>query len=191
MINTTRKTTTLVLAAATLGAVGLSTPALADRERGFSAPGGAVADELNRVAERYGYGDVVHIEHRKKHVKGFTRDEAGNPVEIKLDRYGNVDEIEVEYGWNRRGWTGHASEDEIRSNIERAGYSMLHLADRKKNHYEILAENGEGDVVELHVDFGGNVYKSKLKPMEFGMAFEGRGRLIEERRSEGPRGERR
>jgi hypothetical protein len=160
--------TAVTLAATMLGGVAFATPALADRDRGFFSPRTAVTEQMNRIARDHGYGEVVYVEQKKKHVKGYTRDGAGNTVEIKLDRWGNLDEIEVEYGWRSRGWGAHAGEAEIRRNIEQAGYRMLHLTDRKKNHYEIMAENGNGDVVELHVDFSGQVYKSKLKPMEFG-----------------------
>lgn len=180
--------TAMALAATMLGGLAVATPASAQRD-GFQADRTTATAQINQVARDYGYADVVHVEQSKKHLKGYTRDADGNQVEIKIDRWGNLDEIEVEYGWRQPSWGGFASEAEIRRNIEAAGYSMLYLADRKKNHYEVMAENSRGDVVELHVSHGGQVYKSKLKPMEFGQGFSQRGGF--DRADRGARGENR
>lgn len=143
-------------------------PAIAQLQGGMEASRDQATEMMNRIARDHGYEDVAFVERKKKHIEAYTTDGDGNRVEIKVDRYGNLDKIEVEYAWARPAIGGYASEDEIRRNIEEAGYEMLFLKDRDDDEYEIMARNSRGDIVELEVGLTGEILKSEFKPQKYG-----------------------
>lgn len=55
------------------------------------------------------------------------------------------------------------SEASLRQIVERGGYKYGGSVDRKPKHYEVLAENPHGEQVELHIDFGGTIYKEERR----------------------------
>lgn len=188
-------TKTRIAAVALAGTVlaGVATvPAAAQLQNGFGASRDQATEMMNRIARDHGYEDVAFVEQKKKHIEAYTTDRDGNRVEIKVDRWGNLDKIEVEYGWARPSFGGHASEADIRRNIEAAGYEMLFVKDRDDDEYEIMARNARGDVVELEVSYSGQLLKSEYKAREFGQlcGFEQRPDRGDDRRDSDDRGPR-
>ncbi|WP_024587509.1 PepSY domain-containing protein [Aliihoeflea sp. 2WW] len=167
-MTTITKTRLAAVALAGTMLAGVATvPAVAQLQNGFGASRDQATEMMNRIAREHGYEDVAFVEQKKKHIEAYTTDDAGNRVEIKVDRWGNLDKIEVEYGWARPSFGGYASEADIRRNIEAAGYEMLFVKDRDDDEYEIMARNSRGDVVELEVSFSGQVLKSEYKAQKY------------------------
>lgn len=177
--------------AGTMLAGAAAVPAAAQLQNGFGASRDQATEMMNRIARDHGYEDVAFVEQKKKHIEAYTTDRDGNRVEIKVDRWGNLDKIEVEYGWARPSF-GYASEADIRRNIEAAGYEMLFVKDRDDDEYEIMARNARGDVVELEVSYSGQLLKSEYKAREFGQlgGFEQRPDRRDDRRDRDDRGPR-
>lgn len=53
------------------------------------------------------------------------------------------------------------SYQEIVAILEKGGYTKVQELDRKRRHYEFSANNRFGERVEVHIDFGGNIYKEE------------------------------
>jgi hypothetical protein len=185
MTTSTKIRVSAIALATTMLAGAATVPAVAQFQNGFGSSRDQATEMMNRIARDHGYEDVAFVERKKKHIEAYTTDGDGNRVEIKVDRWGNLDKIEVEYDWARPTMGGYASEAEIRRNIEAAGYEMLFVEDRDDDEYEIMARNARGDVVELEVSFSGQLLKSEYKAQEFGQ-FGG----FEQRPDRGPRHER-
>jgi hypothetical protein len=168
MTTLTKTRIAAIALAGTVLAGAATVPAAAQLQNGFGASRDQATEMMNRIARDHGYEDVAFVEQKKKHIEAYTTDRDGNRVEIKVDRWGNLDKIEVEYGWARPSFGGYASEADIRRNIEAAGYEMLFVKDRDDDEYEIMARNARGDVVELEVSYSGQLLKSEYKAREFG-----------------------
>jgi hypothetical protein len=189
-----RKSLTAATAVAlAAGSFAVATPALADRDdrRGWNDRGGwasidraQVTEQMNAIAERYGLQPVAYVEADDDEFEAYTRDADGNAAKIELDRFGNVEEVEIEYGFGPRrgGFMGtFASEADVRRSVQESGFEFVALADRKGRHYEIMARGVNDELAELHVSFDGEVYKAKYEPREFGTG----GWAVGEQRGEG------
>lgn len=154
--------------ALTLGAsIAAATPALA-QNGWFTGDRDQITQQMNEAAERYNLQPVAYIESDDDEFEAYTQDAQGNRAKIELDRYGNVEEVEIEFERRANFVGNYASESQVRQSIEDAGYEFVALVDRKKRHYEIMARGANDEMAELHVDFGGAISKVKYEPSEFG-----------------------
>ena len=94
-----------------------------------------------------------------KHIEIPARTGTGKTVIVSLDRFGRLDEIEdADRDRERRPAQSIGPTDAERIARE-AGYSIREAPEQRKHHYEILATNAKGEILELHMDFAGNIYK--------------------------------
>ena len=94
-----------------------------------------------------------------KHIEIPARTGTGKTVIVSLDRFGRLDEIEdADRDRERRPAQSIGPADAERIARE-AGYSIREAPEQRKHHYEILATNAKGEILELHMDFAGNIYK--------------------------------
>jgi len=154
--------------ALTLGAsIAAATPALA-QSGWFTGDRDQITRQMNEAAARYDLQPVAYIEADDDEFEAYTLDAQGNRAKIELDRYGNVDEVEIKFERRANFVGNYASESEVRQSIEDAGYEFVALVDRKKRHYEIMARGANDEMAGLHVDFGGAISKVKYEPAKFG-----------------------
>ncbi|MFN3349527.1 hypothetical protein [Pseudorhodoplanes sp.] len=98
---------------------------------------------------------------RKKHHTEILAVMAdGRTVYVSFDRFGRIDEIE-DATYNKaaidagRGLT----EADYREIAKKAGFLPLDDFEVKKRHIELLTRNRAGELVELHIDRSGYIYK--------------------------------
>jgi len=92
------------------------------------------------------------------------------PSEIKVTRIGKRGGrfVEVEHKKPHHGPKHHHHHPDLPADpraalaaVKQAGWTAHGKPERKPKHFEVLAYQGEGDWIELHVDFGGTIYKQK------------------------------
>ena len=90
------------------------------------------------------------------------------PSEIKVTRIAAQGQTPVaiahkkpHHGPGHRHAEGPADPARALAAVKKAGWSVKGEPRRKPKHFEVLARDGEGAWVELHVDFAGAIYKEK------------------------------
>lgn len=97
---------------------------------------------------------------RNKTTEILARDAAGKAWSASLDRFGRLEEIELEdYDDDSAPSRPRIDADEVVRIVSRAGYSARARVERRSEHFEVIALNAQGDIVEVHVDFAGTIYK--------------------------------
>ena len=97
---------------------------------------------------------------KNKHTEIATRDAAGRAWTASLDRFGRLEEIELDdYDDDNVPSRPRFEAAEVARIVARAGYTPRADPTRRSEHFEIIALNGRSDLVEVHVDFAGTIYK--------------------------------
>lgn len=97
---------------------------------------------------------------KNKHTEIATRDAAGRAWTASLDRFGRLEEIELDdYDDDNVPSRPRFEATEVARIVARAGYTPRADPTRRSEHFEIIALNGRSDLVEVHVDFAGTIYK--------------------------------
>lgn len=119
-------------------------------------------EPVRQALERDGVVDIREFERERRHyeVEGLNRD--GQRVEMDIRFDGQVTKIEVK-GARNAEMRPAPSEDALRQAVEAGGYRWIGGVEQKPRHHEVVAENPYGETVELHVDFGGEIYKERLR----------------------------
>jgi hypothetical protein len=116
-------------------------------------------ENVLRVLKDAGLTAIGEPVRHPKHIEIPARTGAGKNVIVSLDRFGRLDEIEdADRDRERRPAQTIGPADAERFARE-AGYSIREAPEQRKHHYEILATNAKGEILELHMDFAGNIYK--------------------------------
>jgi hypothetical protein len=121
---------------------------------------GVDRDSVMRVLKDAGIAPLGEPVRHPKHIEINGRNAAGKEVIVSLDRFGRLDEIEdadhdKDRVSERRGF-GPAEAERLARD---AGFTPRPPVEQRKRHFEILATNSKGETVELHMDFGGTIYK--------------------------------
>ena len=107
---------------------------------GFSVAGGAVRHD--------------------KHTEVPVRDGRGRNWVAWLDRFGRLEEVEiVDYDEDRVHSSPSFSAEDLGRLVGREGFQARAAATPKRHHFEVLATNARSELVELHVDYAGQIYK--------------------------------
>ena len=97
---------------------------------------------------------------RNKHTQIPARDARGQAWSASLDRFGRLEEVELEdYDDDEVPSQPRFDAAELARIVEREGYRSRAAAERRSEHFEVIALNRQGDLVEVHVDFAGVIYK--------------------------------
>lgn len=117
---------------------------------------------LQAAAER-DLTEVEQFETKGRHYEIEGYDAASREIEIEVDFDGRIRKLEIDDDDDRRVETPRIGDDELRSRVEEAGYRFEGRVEQKPRHFEVAAVNPEGEPVELHVDFDGEIYKEQLR----------------------------
>ncbi len=97
---------------------------------------------------------------KNKHTEILARDAAGKAWTASLDRFGRLEEIELEdYDDDNVPSRPNFDNSGLTRIVEAAGYRARAGIERRSEHFEVIALNQQGDLVEVHVDFAGTIYK--------------------------------
>lgn len=97
---------------------------------------------------------------KNKHTEIAVRDGSGRAWTASLDRFGRLEEIELDdYDDDNVPSRPRFQPADLASIVAGAGYTPRAEPTRRSEHFEIIALNGQGDLVEVHVDFAGTIYK--------------------------------
>ncbi|WP_204307274.1 hypothetical protein, partial [Enterobacter hormaechei] len=77
-----------------------------------------------------------------------------------LDRFGRIEEIEIaDYDDDSVPDRPAFAVADVAQRVAREGFRPQATAERRPQHFEILVLNVRSELVELHVDFAGQIYK--------------------------------
>lgn len=117
----------------------------------------------DRIAETLRSAGVIAVGQpvrKAKHIEIPARTAAGRDVIVSLDRLGRLWEIADAYHNHKQvsRFVVNSTSDAERA-LRQSGFSPLGEIERRRHHYEALATNPRGEVVEVHLDLAGYVYK--------------------------------
>jgi hypothetical protein len=107
--------------------------------------------------------EVEKFETKGRHYEIEGYDAAGRETEIEVDFDGRIRKVEIDDDDERRVEAPRIGEEELRGRVEEAGYRFEGSIEQRPRHFEVAAVNPEGEPVELHVDFDGEIYKEQLR----------------------------
>jgi hypothetical protein len=116
-------------------------------------------DNVLRILKDAGLTAMGEPVRHPKHIEIPARTATGKTVIVSLDRFGRLDEIEDADRDRERRPTQSISPADAERIAREAGYTIREAPEQRKHHFEILATNAKGETLELHIDFGGNIYK--------------------------------
>ncbi len=89
-----------------------------------------------------------------------VRDARGKAWVASLDRFGRIEEIEIaDYDDDSVPDKPAFPPADVARQVEREGFRPQAGAERRPQHFEILVLNSRSELIELHVDFAGQIYK--------------------------------
>jgi hypothetical protein len=117
-------------------------------------------EALTRMLREAGLTAVGEPVRHPKHIEIAARTESGKPVIVSLDRFGRLDEIEdADHDKHRVSETRAISLPDAERLARAAGFSPREPIERRKHHFEIVTTNRKGEIVEVHMDLAGDIYK--------------------------------
>jgi F0F1-type ATP synthase membrane subunit c/vacuolar-type H+-ATPase subunit K len=120
----------------------------------------ADAASIRAAIEGAGFSMAGSPVRHDKHTEIPVRDARGRAWVAWLDRFGRLEEVEiVDYDESRVPDQPGFAPTEVGNVVQREGFAPRGTAERHRHHFEILAANGRSELVELHVDFAGQIYK--------------------------------
>jgi hypothetical protein len=97
---------------------------------------------------------------KKHHTEVTARMPDGRTVYVSFDRFGRIDEIEdATHDKSKVAVARPLVRNDYLDVARRAGFDPLDEMETKKHHVELLARNRAGELLELHIDRAGTIYK--------------------------------
>jgi hypothetical protein len=97
---------------------------------------------------------------KKHHTEVIARMPDGRTVYVSFDRFGRIDEIEdAAHDKSNVAAPRMLTRSDYLDVARRAGFDPLDEMETKKHHVELLARNRAGELLELHIDRAGTIYK--------------------------------
>jgi hypothetical protein len=98
---------------------------------------------------------------KKKHQEIMAATKDGRMVRVAFDWTGRVKSITDA---NRRkggiaAGLALPTTEQLSSNVRAAGFEPLGVVETKKHHFVMRARNQQREMLDLHIDFGGTIYK--------------------------------
>ncbi len=116
----------------------------------------AIADTLASL----GLQPIGEAVRKRHHTEILARMADGRSVYVSFDLAGRLWEIEdADHDKERTLRQSQLSEQELFRAVRDAGFSPVAVVERKKRHAVVSARNRAGEVLELHVDLAGYIYK--------------------------------
>ncbi|MFZ5691266.1 MAG: hypothetical protein ACOY5F_08405 [Pseudomonadota bacterium] len=99
---------------------------------------------------------------KKHHTEILARMQDGRNVYVSFDRLGRIDEIEdASHDKATLSPPRPLTEADYRELARKAGFEPAGEFEFKKHHAELLTRNRAGELIELHIDRAGYIYKQK------------------------------
>jgi hypothetical protein len=117
------------------------------------------ADDISRFLRSLGLTAVGQPERKRKHIEIPARSGAGAEVIVSLDQFGRLWEIEDADHDNKNVPARLTGTAEAERALRQAGYAPRGEIERRKHHFEALATNSRGELVEVHMNLSGHIYK--------------------------------
>ncbi|QCI66891.1 hypothetical protein [Phreatobacter stygius] len=118
------------------------------------------AGAIGQTLEAAGFAIVGAPIRDGKDTEVAVRDGQGRRWIASLDRFGRLDEVELEdYDDDRVPRRPGFAGPELVQMVARLGFQARGPAEPHDDHFEILVLNGRSELIELHVDFAGQIYK--------------------------------
>lgn len=136
----------------------VSPPVNGDLARSLMRPADGAA--IQRMVEGAGFRIAGSPVRHDKHTEIPVRDARGRAWVAWLDRFGRMEEAEiVDYDEARVPNQPAFAISEVGRYATAEGFAPRAQALARRHHFEILATNARSELVELHIDFAGQVYK--------------------------------
>lgn len=117
-------------------------------------------DAMMRALQQTGLTAVSEPVRHPKHIEMTARTSAGKYVVVSFDRFGRLDEIEdIDHDNKRIAEARAIGPAEAGQLAQQAGFTPREPVERRKHHYEIIAASSSGELIELHMDLAGTIYK--------------------------------
>jgi hypothetical protein len=115
--------------------------------------------QIEAVLKTQGLTQIGAAERKKRHIEIRARDANGQDVIASLDLLGRIWEIEDADHDKRRVPTQITSEAQAATIAFQAGYGAPKSVERRKHHFEVITTSGSGELLEVHVDLSGHIYR--------------------------------
>ncbi|MGL4285013.1 MAG: hypothetical protein ACRCVA_01640 [Phreatobacter sp.] len=126
----------------------------------LAAPPSLDAGAIGATLQAAGYAIADAPVRDGKDTEVAVRDSQGRAWTASLDRFGRLGEIELaDYDDDNVPERPAFAAEELPRIIARDGFQPRGAAERHDEHFEILAFNRRSELIELHVDFAGRIYK--------------------------------
>ncbi|MFN4262047.1 MAG: hypothetical protein ACK4IT_00025 [Thioalkalivibrionaceae bacterium] len=124
----------------------------------------AARDQLSAL----GLGEVGYLEPKSSHVRGYTTNAQGLPVEVKFEYDGSLREYGVAKSLRKQmrniGRYQSISPQNLIQAVESEGFRNARVIDFKKRHAEVLGEHAELGLMRLDVAPDGTILKARVQP---------------------------
>jgi hypothetical protein len=125
-----------------------------------SDQGASMPAQFSATLQRLGLTPVGVALRKKHHTEIAARMADGRTVFVAFDRAGRLLEIEDATHEREKGREDRAqSPTELDAIARAAGFVPTGERERKKHHVEVIARNQAGELLELHIDRSGYIYK--------------------------------
>lgn len=123
-------------------------------------PASVGAGQIAETLRANGLTAIGAPDRKKRHIEIPARDASGRDVVVSLDLAGRMWEVEdaeeTDDKWVTPRITSTAQAIEV---VRQAGFAPTGQVERRKHHFEVLARDGAGERVEVHLDLSGHIYK--------------------------------
>lgn len=139
--------------------------AAVDAGRASSVPGIVVSSDreiaiVRATLEGTGFAAAGNPVRHAQDMEIPVRDSEGHAWVARLDNAGKASEVEmVDYDEDRVPEAPAFDPEDLPRMIARDGFQARGEAERRPEHFEIRAVNPRSELVDLHVDFAGQIYK--------------------------------
>jgi hypothetical protein len=96
---------------------------------------------------------------KKRHTELMARMSNDRTVYVSFDRFGRIAAIEDAVHDKPAVAARALSRDDYLDIARRAGFAPLDELEARKHHVELLSRNRAGELIELHIDRAGSIYK--------------------------------
>jgi hypothetical protein len=112
--------------------------------------------ELEKALAPLGLTPRGPVYAKKKHQEVMAATGDGRPVVVEFDWAGRVKAVTDR---NHHKSASTLPPTTLMEAVRRAGFEPLGVVETKRHHAVVRARNKQGEMLDVHVDFGGTIYK--------------------------------
>ena len=136
-------------------------PPLADplRTAALPFPGSVGQAQIDTVLKANGLTAIGVPDRKKKHIEIPARDAGGTNVVVSLDLFGRMWEVEDADESEAPVPVRITSALQAMEVVRQAGLQPSNQVERREEHFEVMAQSPAGELLEIHLDMSGRIYK--------------------------------